>query len=146
MDPRLRAVNDLQVSEAREAAGLHDDYDGVVQDLSPSGVAGALGRLGQGPRHRDGHDEAHLAAFELAMRTTFGSLEFHRRSPLPHLANLDLSCYDREYAPLEERQAARARHLAAWPDAIDSTLESLDLVPAAVAAAMVPAVQGLAVG
>src|SRR5438477_3781378 len=80
------------------------------------------------------------------MRTAYGTLEFHRRSPLPHLANLDLSCYDREYAPLEDRQAARRRHLAAWPDGVDAALESLDMVPAPVAAAMVPAVQGLAAG
>ena len=144
MDPRLRAVCDLQVTEAREYAGLHDDYDGVVQDLSPSGVTAGLSRLGQGPRLRDRHDEDHLVAFEDAMRTVFGTLEFHRRSPLPHLGNLDLSCYDREYAPLHERQAARARHLSAWPDAVDAALESLDMVPAPVATAMLPAVQGLA--
>src|SRR3954451_22555615 len=103
MDPRLRAVNELQVSEAREYVGLHDDYDGVVQDLSPSGVAGALARLGQGARQREPHDEAHLTAFETGMRTLFGTMEYHRRSPLPHLGNLDVSCYDREYAPLDER-------------------------------------------
>src|SRR4051794_27252798 len=146
MDPRLRAVCDLQIPEEREYAGLHDEYDGVVQDLSPAGVAAALARVGEGARQRDPHDEAHLAAFEVALKTLFADVEYHRRSPLPHLSNLDLSCYDREYAPAEERQAARARHLAAWPDAVDNALEAMDAVPAAVAGALLPGVAGLAAG
>src|SRR5215471_12217156 len=112
MDPRLRAVCDMQVADARESAGLHDLYDGVVQDLSPAGVAAGLARLGEGARHRDAHDEAHLAAFESATHSLYGPFAIHRRSPLPHVANLDLSCYEREYAPLEQRLDARRRHLA----------------------------------
>jgi hypothetical protein len=146
MNPRLRAVCDLEVAEVREYAGLHELYDGVVQDLSPSGVASGLARLGDGPRERDPHDEAHLAAFENAMRTSYGVVQLHRQSPMAHLGNLDLSCYDREYAPQEERDAARQRHLAAWPDAVDAAIESMDRVPAPVAEALLGGVRGLAAG
>jgi hypothetical protein len=146
MNPRLRAVCDLAVAEVREYAGLHDDYDGVVQDLSPSGVAAGLAKLGTGAREGDPHDEAHLTAFEQGSRTAFEVVELHRRSPLPHIANLDLSCYDREYAPAEQRADARRRHLAAWPDAVDSAIASLDMVPAVVAQTLLPAVQGLVAG
>ena len=41
VDPRLRALCDLTVPESREYAGRHE-YDGRLQDLSPSGVAAAL--------------------------------------------------------------------------------------------------------
>src|SRR3954467_6095692 len=145
MNPRWQAVCDLQVGEAREYAGLHE-YDGVLQDLSPSGVAAGLARLGQGPAEPDPHDEAHLAAFEAGMRTSYAVVEEHRRNPLVHLGNLDLSCYDREYAPADERADARRRHLAGWPDAIDASLESLDMVSAPVAEALLPGVKGLVVG
>ena len=47
----------------------------------------------------DPHDEAHLAVFEEALRVQYGELELHRRDPYPHLSNLELACYDREYAP-----------------------------------------------
>jgi hypothetical protein len=141
---RLRAVCDLGLAEAREGAGLHE-YDGQVQDLSPSGVASALARLG-GLLEPDPHDEAHLAAFEESLRVFFGELEEHRRNPLVHLWNLDLACYDREYAPPEIRGEARRRHLAGWPDGVDAALASLDRVPAPVAEALLPAVRGLASG
>ncbi len=141
MDSRLRAVCDLLVPETREYAGLHV-YDGKVQDLSPSGVRDGLARLG-GPPRDDAHDEAHLGAFEELLRVWFGELEDHRRNPLPHLANLELSCYDRDYAPAEERDAARAEHLAAWPDAIAASLRSLDAVPAPVAEGLLVAARGL---
>lgn len=144
MNPRLRAVLDLNVAEAREGTGRHE-YDGKIQDLSPAGVAAGLGRLG-GPALDDAHDEAHLTAFENAARGRLGDLQWHRRNPLIHLENLDLACYDRAYAPEEERDAARSTHLAAWPDAIDMACESLDLVPAPVAVALLPAVRGLARG
>jgi hypothetical protein len=146
MDPRVRAVCDLSVPEVREYAGLHDRYDGAVQDLSPAGVAAGLARVGNGPPHRDAHDEAHLSAVEAGVRAWFDVLQEHRRSPLPHLANLDLACYDREYAPAEERAEARRRHLAAWPDAVDAAIESMDRVPAPVAAALLAGVRGLADG
>ena len=146
MNPRLRAVCDLLVAEVREYAGLHADYDGVVQDLSPAGVAAGLARLGNGNRIGDPHDEGHLAAFEAGMRTMYGVIEDHRRNPLVHVANLDLACYDREYAPAEERAEARRRHLAAWPDAVDAAVESLDLVARPVAEALLSTVRGLAAG
>src|SRR5215469_17680679 len=74
----------------------------------------------------DPHDEGHLAAAERAARVWLGDLEMHRRNPLVHLAGLDLACYDRDYAPQRERDEARARHLAAWPEAIAAAVEALD--------------------
>jgi Bacterial protein of unknown function (DUF885) len=158
MDERLRALCDLAVSGVRENAGLHE-YDGQVQDLSPAGVAAGLARLelawraagpgdpgGAGRDGRDAHDEAHLAAFAALARLELGELEEHRRNPLLHLDAMDLSCYDREYAPAAERAEARRRHLAAWPDAVDAAVESLDRVPRPVAEALLPAVRGLAAG
>src|SRR5437660_1711541 len=44
LSARLRAVCDLELAEAREYSGRHE-YDGVVHDLSPDGVRGALARL-----------------------------------------------------------------------------------------------------
>ncbi len=44
LEPRVRAVCDLNVAEAREYGGRHE-YDGVPQDLSPDGVAAGLARL-----------------------------------------------------------------------------------------------------
>jgi hypothetical protein len=128
----------------RENAGLHE-YDGRIQDLSPDGVRAGLGRLEPSGTPAD-HDEAHLQAFEHMLRVGFGELEEHRSNPLVHLDNLDLSVYDREYAPADERQAARRRHLAAWPDAVDMALASLDRVSAPTAAALLGAVGGLASG
>jgi len=148
MDPRLRALADLSVAEAREYAGRHE-YDGVLQDLSPDGVArglAALGRAGSGPALADAHDEAHLVAFEAGARVAFGELELHRRDPGVHLGALDLACYDRAYAPEPDREQARRRHLAGWPDAVDAALASLDAVPRDVALGQLPAVRGLADG
>ena len=139
---RLSAVHDLNVGAARAWAGLHE-YDGVVQDLSPAGVSAGLDRLGGEPL-ADPHDEAHLLAAETGLRVTFGEVREHRWNPLLHLGNLDLSGYEREYAPAAERAAARRRHLAAWPDAVDGAVESLTDVPAAVATALLPAFRGLA--
>ena len=144
MDPRLRAVCDLMVPTVRENAGLHE-YDGAIQDLSPAGVRTGLARLHDGRTPIEG-DHAHLRAFEQALRVAFGQLEEHRSNPLVHLDNLDLSVYDREYAPADERAEARRRHLAAWPDAVSMALASLDRVSAPTAAALVGAVAGLASG
>lgn len=144
MDSRLRAVLELNLPEAREGTGRHE-YDGQIQDLSPGGVAAGLARLG-GPALDDPHDEAHLTAFENAVRGRLGDLQWHRRNPLIHLENLDLAGYDRAYAPEAERGAARSRHLAVWPEAVAMACESLDMVPAPVAVALLPAVQGLARG
>src|SRR6266508_699934 len=144
LNGRLRALCDLAVSGVRENAGLHD-YDGRIQDLSPDGVRSALSRLGGDPLS-DPHDEVHLATFEALAWLEMGELELHRRNPLLHIAELDLSCYDRDYAPAQVRAEARRKHLAAWPDAVDAAVASLDAVPAPVAAALAPAARGLAVG
>ncbi|HEY7142986.1 MAG TPA: DUF885 family protein [Streptosporangiaceae bacterium] len=147
LPPRLRALCDLDVAEARELGGRHE-YDGVTQDLSPAGVRAGLARMeaaaAAGDRLADPHDEAHLAAFEQRVRVTHGQLEMHRRNPLMHLSELDLACYDREYAPAADRDRARARHLAAWPRLADAAIESLDQLSAPVAKALSGVVRGLA--
>jgi hypothetical protein len=146
-DRRLKAVWDARVPVIRELAGVHD-YDGVVMDLSPSGSQAALGRLGpSGPGEwlADRHDEAHLSAAEQAVRAEAAAAVL-RWNPLPHIQNLDLSCYDREYAPLPQRRKARDAHLARWPEAIDASLESLQGVPAPVAGALAGTAKGLADG
>ncbi|MGW5354923.1 DUF885 family protein [Streptomyces sp. NPDC004031] len=149
MDDRLRAVCDLMMPTVREMAGLHE-YDGRVQDLSPDGIRRALAAVDTArrntPRLPDPHDEAHLSVFEESVRVQYGELEMHRRDPYPHLSNLELACYDREYAPRKERAAARRRHLAQWPDAVDAALASLDRVSAPVASALLGSAHGLAFG
>ena len=142
MDPRLRALADLSVAESREYAGRHE-YDGTVQDLSPDGVARGLRALG-GPALADAHDEAHLTAFERGAQVTYGELQLHRSNPSLHSSNLDLACYDRAYAPQAERDEARRRHLASWPDAVDAAIEALDRVPRDVALGTLAEVRGLA--
>ncbi|HEX3812500.1 MAG TPA: DUF885 family protein [Mycobacteriales bacterium] len=144
MESRLRALCDLSVPTVREYSGRHE-YDGVVQDLSAAGVARALAALG-GPALADSHDDAHLAAFEEATRVVYGELEQHRSNPLYHVANLDLACYEREYAPLAEREQARAKHVAGWPEAIDAAVTTLDAVAAPIAAATLGAARGLGSG
>lgn len=145
LDPRLRAVCDIMVPEVREMSGRHE-YDGQVQDLSPDGVRSALSRLGRGERLLDSHDEAHLSAFEENLKATYGELELHRSNPLLHLANLDLACYDRDYAPEQERRRAKLEHLRRWPDAIDAAMAALDAVSAPVAEALLDPISGLAAG
>ena len=149
LPPRVRAVCDLNVAEVREYSGRHE-YDGRIGDLSPAGVRAGLARLaaaaGTGGRLDDAHDEAHLAAFEKRARVSYGELELHRRNPLPHLAEMDLACYDREYAAADIREHARLEHLAAWPQAVASALASLDQVSAPVAAALLGGIRGLAAG
>lgn len=144
LSPRLRAVCDLLLPEAREQAGRHE-YDGMFPDYSVTGVRTLVAALGRGEPPDDPHDRAHLAAFEEGLRVAFGELEIHRRNPLVHLDPLDLACYDREYAPADERAAARRRHLAGWPEAADTAVRTLDRVPAPVARALLGAVRGLAV-
>jgi len=149
LTPRLRAVCDLHVAEMREYSGRHE-YDGLVQDLSPDGVRAGLSRLaaaaGGTTPLADAYDEALLAAFIRHTQVEYGELELYRRNPLYHLGNLDLACYDREYAPQAERDAARHTHLAAWPAAIDGATEALDLVSAPVAQSLVEVVGGLIAG
>jgi hypothetical protein len=144
MTPRISAWCDLHVATAREEAGRHE-YDGEIQDLSVDGVRRGLAALGGEPLD-DPHDEAHLSAFEEAARVLWGELEAHRRNPLWHVDNLDLACYDRQYAPEPDRMLARARHLARWPEAVDIAVSTLDAVPAPVAEATLGAVRGLAAG
>jgi len=146
---RVRAVCDLDVAEMREYSGRHE-YDGKPQDLSGAGVRAGLARLAQaratGERAPDAHDEAQLTAAEDQKRVIYATLELHRRNPLLHLGELDLACYDRDYAPRAERDVARAEHLAAWPRVADTAVESLDQVSAPVAQALVKAVRGLGAG
>ncbi|MER7207194.1 DUF885 family protein [Streptosporangium sp. NPDC000239] len=145
LDSRLRAVCDLSLPEIREMAGRHE-YDGRIQDLSPEGVRAGLAALGRGEPPADPHDAAHLRIFEEDARVRYGELELHRSSPLPHLANLDLATYDREYAPEAERAAARNAHLARWPEAVEHAIASLDRLSAPVATALLGAARGLAAG
>jgi hypothetical protein len=149
LNPRLRAVFDLIMARVRDHSGRHE-YDGRVQDLSLAGVRADLSRLAEvsaaGHLLDDQHDEAHLATFERAQQVAFGELELHRRNPFPHLANLDLVAYDREYAPAPERAQARAEHLAAWPTAIEGSIEALDQLSSPVAAALIGGVKGLVAG
>jgi hypothetical protein len=149
MTARLRAVCDLSVAEVREYSGRHE-YDGRIQDLSRAGVRAGLDRLAKssaaGERLDDPHDEAHLATFEEAARVSLGELELHRRNLLPHLEALDLACYDRDYAPEEERDRARLAQLAAWPEAVDAAIDALDLLSAPIADALGDAIRGLAAG
>jgi Bacterial protein of unknown function (DUF885) len=149
LSPRVRAVCDLDVAESREYGGRHE-YDGKPQDLSLAGVRAGLARLAQaraaGERAADPHDEAQLAAAEDHKRVVYAELELHRSNPLLHLSELDLSVYDRDYAPQAERDAARAEHIAAWPRAADAAIESLDQVSAPVAQALLEAVRGLSAG
>lgn len=144
MDSRLRALCDLSFADSREYAGRHE-YDGRVQDLSPDGVRRGLAALGGEPRP-DPYDEALTAAKEAEARVYFGELEQHRTNPMPHLANLDIACYDRDYAPAAARQAARERHLGGWPEAVDAAVAALDAVSAPVAEATLGAARGLASG
>ncbi len=152
--PRLRAVWDLSVAEVREYCGRHE-YDGTIQDLSPDGVRAGLRELAAArpgepaePAEAlaDDHDEAHLVVFERAAQVSLGELELHRSNPYFHIANMDLACYDREYAPRQERNRARAAHLAAWPEAADAAVRSLDAVTAPVGKALAGASRGLAAG
>ncbi|WP_328719007.1 DUF885 domain-containing protein [Streptomyces sp. NBC_00247] len=142
-DPRVRAAVELDLAHAREYAGLHA-YDGTLQDLSPAGVAAALSRLGEGTAPADAFDAEVLEVHEDGLRARFAEAELHRRDPLLHLAAMDLACYDRAYAPAEDRRRARQAHLAAWPDAVDNAVTALDRVPSPVARAALPSLRGLA--
>ncbi len=126
---------------SREYSGLHE-FDGQIQDLSPDGVRKSLCGLG-GPALSDALDDATVAGAEASLRTRLGDLELHRRDPFLHIEALDLTSYERDYAPAADRMEARSRHLAHWPDAIDAAISSLDRVPAGVAAAFLGSVRGL---
>lgn len=139
---RLRAVCDMSVADVRGGAGRHE-YDGLIQDVSPAGIASGLARLGGGPLD-DELDTLHVEAFEADLRATYATAGMHRWNPWVHLANLDLTVYERTYAPEAERADARRRHVAAWPDAVDMALESMTETPAPVASCLLPGVRGLA--
>ena len=149
LSPRLRAVCDLKVADVREYGGRHE-YDGTIQDLSPEGVRAGLSRLTEARASEgtlsDPYDEAQLAAAESLLQVAYADLEVHRRNPLFHLDGLDLAGYDREYAPAADRDAARDRHLAAWPGAADAAVAALDRVSAPVAQALLVPIRGLAAG
>lgn len=144
-DSRVRAAVELDLGTAREYVGLHE-YDGTLQDLSPAGVRSALAEVGKGPLPEDPFDAAVLEIYEDGLRAWYAEAEVHRRDPLRHVRAMDLASYDRTYAPAEERRRARARHLAAWPDAVDNAIAGLDSVPAPIATASLAAVRGLAEG
>ena len=150
LTPRLRSVCDLDVAEMREYSGRHE-YDGRVQDLSPDGVRAGLARLAQaaadGPPLDDPHDEAHLAAFAgrgpgLPRRPGDAPAQPDPApgQPGPGLLRPGLRPGRRSGTQ------ARSRHLAAWPEAIDAALESLDQLSAPVADALADGIRGLAAG
>jgi hypothetical protein len=149
VNARLRAVYDLNVAEVREYSGRHE-YDGTPQDLSPAGVRAGLAAVSAAraaePALTDPHDEGQLSAFEDRQSVIYDELAFHRRNPVLHLSEFDLSCYDKDYAPAASRAQARDRHLAAWPRLADAAIESLDQVSAPVAASLLAGIRGLAAG
>jgi hypothetical protein len=149
LSPRLRAICDLQIADAREYSGRHE-YDGKTQDLSLAGVSAGLAAVAAARAaaqpYPDPHDEAQAAASENALQVEYGDLELYRSNPLYHVSGLDLACYDRDYAPQAERDAAKAEHLTRWPAAADTATDTLDRVSAPVAKSLLGAVQGLAAG
>jgi hypothetical protein len=149
LSPRLRAICDLQIADAREYSGRHE-YDGKTQDVSLDGVRAGLAAMAAATAaaepYADAYDEAQAAASENAMRVAYGDLELHRSNPLFHIGGLDLACYDRDYAPQAERDAAKAEHLTRWPAAADAATATLDQVSAPVAQSLLGAVRGLAAG
>ncbi|WP_193517599.1 DUF885 family protein [Nocardiopsis kunsanensis] len=144
LQPRLRALTDLVPGLMRDLVGMHD-YDGVVADLSPEGVEAGMRRLDAEAVHpyEDPHDEAHATAFEDGLRLNNLELEEYRSNPLPHVAEMDLSGYEREYAPREQRDRARAQHVRQWPRLVDNALGSLDRVSAPIARSLMGAVEGV---
>jgi hypothetical protein len=149
LGPRVRALCDLDVAGSREQSGRHE-YDGLVQDLSPAGVRAGLDALRAASRDSsaepDGYDEAHLAAFENYAGVAYEQVELYRSNPLPHLGEMDLACYDRDYAPQHERDAARIAHLKRWPEAAEHAIEALDRLSKPIAGSLVNAVRGLSAG
>lgn len=144
MDQRLRAVCDSMVPAVRNEAGRRE-YDAVVPFMSHDAVAQRLAALG-GPARDDGVSESHLAAFEAGLRTVYGDLAWHRRSPGPLISALDTAVYDLREQDAGERAEARRGHLAAWPEAITAALPTLDAVSAATARALRGPASGLAAG
>ena len=150
LTPRLRAVCDLDVAEVREFSGRHE-YDGRIQDLSPDGVRSGLARMadgrGRGPPARR---PVRRGASGRVRATPPGSVSASSSCTAATRCctcpALDLACYEREYAPQQERDAARSAHLAQWPEAIDAAIATLDQLSAPVAAALADGVRGLPAG
>ena len=112
LDPRVRAVCDLNVAEAREYGGRHE-YDGIPQDLSPAGVTAGLAKLEAarkaGSAQPDPHNEAHLRAAEDYRRVMFADLELHRRNPLNRHHNPPNPQRDRHHPQNRTRRNPRRR-------------------------------------
>ena len=112
LDPRVRAICDLNVAEAREYGGRHE-YDGVPQDLSPRawrpGWPGWR-RPGSPARRRTTRTTRRTCARSRSCSGwSTATCELHRRNPMFHLGELDLACYDKDYAPEAERDARPRR-------------------------------------
>ena len=136
LSPRVRAVCDLDVAEVREyAAGTSTTASRRTCPRRAS-APGSPGWRRRGPTASGSRTRTTRPTCPRP-RSRNGSptpeLELHRRNPILHLGELDLACYDKDYAPQEERDAARAEHLAAWPRVADAAIESLDQVSAPVA-------------
>lgn len=71
-----------------------------------------------------------------------GDLEVHRWNPDLHLRNMNLVQYERAYAPREDRQAARLRHLARWPDCVEMAVGALDRVSVPMAEGLLSSARG----
>lgn len=115
----------MDLLSARNDLGLHE-YDGMVQDLSPSGVRASLARVGQGDAPQDSYDQALVNVHERRLRSWYGEQEVHRWNAQLHLQAIDLSGYDRAYAPAQQRTEAAALARALLPEAVDNAIASLD--------------------
>ena len=147
LDPRVRAVCDLNVAEAREYGGRHE-YDGVPQDLSPDGVApGWPGSRRPGSRPPpDPHDEAHLRAFEELQRVIFAPT-------LSCTGAIRCSTSASSTSPATTRTTPRGgagrgagRAPGRLAAVIDAAIASLDQVSAPVAESLLGGIRGLAAG
>ncbi len=141
MHDRLSAACRPFMQSVREEGGRHE-FDGQISDLSPGGVRAMIDALG-GADLDDPQQTVHVATFENLARSWFGDLEVHRWNPDLHLRNMNLVHYEREYAPERERAAARLRHLAQWPDAVDMAIQSLDRTSAPMARGLLSSARGL---
>ncbi len=141
MQPRLAAVCRPFMPSVREEGGRHE-FDGQVSDLSPTGVRSMVTGLG-GDELDDAQQTAHVVAFENLARAWFGDLEVHRWNPDLHMRNMNLVQYERAYAPAPERDAARLRHLAQWPDCVEMAVTALDRVSVPMADGLLSSARGM---
>lgn len=144
MTLRLSNVHQFIVPTLREMAGLHDLYDAVAVDLSPSSVDKMLLTLGTGDTpNLDEIESAQLGNYEEGLRFEYRDLSVHRSNPFVHIDNLDVSCYDREYAPVEQRTESKVKHLDLWPGLVDTAVATLDRVSAPMASAALSTLRNL---